>query len=330
MKKYLISFISLILSCSNLFSQSGENKKYIFSPDEILKIMDVSKIQYEIKELEDRSYLDNFKPIQLSDQFYIIKDGDNKTLMKYSLSSDGNAAYGKAEDAYKAANYDQAINLYKDVLKIDKDYNKIYTLLGDMYYMKRNYDSAEYYFKYAIEKNFVDYTAHWFLADTYMKTDEKDDAAEEITIAHLLNRNHDNIYKAMKNYRKANDQPWKDWSITPRCKTYKDGDKVIIETEPDWLGYACCEAVWKYEPGFAMNIIGQNYTDSTFSYEKEKSCLAATLTSEKMKYISKIVEDGYFEEMVWYEVLSKKVPAGMLLLPEDFFNRIVKYINKYH
>ncbi|MDP4175336.1 MAG: hypothetical protein Q8933_15280 [Bacteroidota bacterium] len=43
-----------------------------------------------------------------------------------------------------------------------------------------------------------------------------------------------------------------------------------------------------------------------------------------------IIKDGYFQEMVWYEVLSKRAPQAMLLIPDTFFTRIAEYVNKYH
>jgi len=49
-----------------------------------------------------------------------------------------------------------------------------------------------------------------------------------------------------------------------------------------------------------------------------------------MEKVNKIIKDGYFQEMLWYEILSKKYPTAVLLLPNKFLSTIVEYVNKYH
>ena len=328
MKKILqLSFIFILIPIK-LFSQEGNN--YLLSSAEILKIMNDSKVIYKISFLEN---IDNFKFPEyktISDQYYISMDDESTNLLMYELSEEGMDIFNLGEEAYKEKNYDLAISCYKQILLTDKDYFKTYTYIGDMFYMKENYDSAKYYFNLAIEKNFIDYNAHWFLADTYKKNNEIELAVEKITLAHLLNRNHANMFNILKEYRSIDNNEWIEWDIEPISNTYLQNDSVIIETTENWIGYALAEAVWKFEPEFREKLFGVNYDEGSLLYEKEAAGIVANLNLEGMKKINEIIEEGYFQEMLWYEILSKKYPTAVLFLHKEFLNRIIIYVNKYH
>lgn len=328
MKKILLLSLFIILISIKLFSQEGNN--YLLSSAEILKIMNDSKVIYNISFLEN---IDNFKFPEyktISDQYFISMDDESTNLLMYELSEEGIDKFNLGEEAYKEKKYDLAISCYKQILLTDKDYFKTYTYIGDMYYMKENYDSAKYYFNLAIEKNFIDYNAHWFLADTYKKNNEIELAVEQITLAHLLNRNHKNMFNILKEYCSIDNNEWTEWDIEPISNTYLQNDSVIIETTENWIGYAFAEAVWKFEPEFTEKLFGVKYDEGSLLYEKEAAGIVANLNLEGMEKINEIIEDGYFQEMLWYEILSKKYPTAVLLLPQEFLSRLINYVNKYH
>lgn len=324
----IITSLVAILSIPVL-AQESTTSKFLYTPNELYDIMDKSKLTYEIGVLDSTEMPDKNKFITLSDQLYITGNEGSRTLKSYELSEEAGKILEIAEGSFIVGEYDKALALYRKLLEVDRDYNKAYSMIGDVYYMKENYDSAKYYFRLAIEKNTIDYAAHWFLADTYIKTKDTESAIKEITYAHLLNRNHKDIYDVLKRYRSM-DKAWNEWEIAPRCTTYKEGNKVIVKADEKWLGYAMADAVWKYEPGFAKNILGIELSDDNVYYKKEAACLAANLNAPGMENISKIIEEGYIAEMVIYESLSKKAPLTNLMLSKDQIERLVRYINKYH
>lgn len=328
MKKTLALLFFLFVSQSIIISQ--EKSKYLLSSADILKIMEVSKVIYVPTLLENPDDFKYPKYQTLGDQYYISEEGESSTLLTYSLSEKGNSSFNLAEQAYSAKDYDKAIAYYNDVLLTDKNYYKAYTYIGDMCFMKGDYDSAKYYFNLAIKNNFIDYTAHWFLSDTYVKTKDLDQALKEITIAHLLNRNHLNIFKKLIQIRELIGKKWNEWDLTPICNTYKKDDQIIIEATEDWLGYAFAEAVWKYEPGFTEDIFGKSYNDGELLYEKEAAGILANMNSKSMGEVTKIVEAGQLQEMIMYELIGRKYPTVMLLIPTELRDRIIEYVNKYH
>lgn len=329
-KSILLLSSALFILTSQLFPQSGKKNPFLISPDEIIKTMVDSKVSYDLEVVDGIENNDNQDLPTLNDQLY-LQVGDSATyLMQYKLSEEGGKFYNLAEEAYKAGDYDKAIGLYRKITETDKDFHKVHVFIGDMYYMKKDYDSAKYYFRLAIEKNPIDYSAHWFLSDTYAKTGDKEEALKEITIAHLLNRNHKSIFEKLKQYREDADKDWKEWEVAPQCSTYMKDKKAVIKTTGKWLGYACAEALWKFEPGFSERACGKKYDGNNAIYEKEAGCLFANLKPKDNDEMMTIVKDGYFQQMVWYEVLSKKTPGALLLMPKDFFAGLIEYVNKYH
>lgn len=328
MKKYFHIIILVLLS--QLFLHSQDSQKYMLSGAQILAIMDTSKVTYQPSFIEDTTGFEFPAYPVLTENYFITEKGDSSILNKYSLSDSGKVYFSIAESNYRDKNYSAAILNYKKIFITDPEYYVAYTLIGDCYYCQAKYDSAEYFLKLEINKNFIDYAAHWFLADTYKKIDNMESAVAEITIAHLLNRNNKYIFNILKKYREAIGKEWTEWEISPVCKTYKKDGEVIIETTKDWMGYAFAEAVWKYEPGFTENIFGQQYDGKSLLYQKEAAGIAANLNLSSMSRENSIIDDGYFQEMIWYEIISKKQPMAILLVPREFLNKMIKYVNKYH
>lgn len=328
MKKSLFIILLLLPAC--LSAQLNEKYPYLLTSAEVLKLMEESPISYEVsfnKSLNDKKEPEYRK---VSNELYLVSSDTGSVLFEYHLSPEGQKTLDQARIHYMDQEYDSAIVHYRQILKSDPSYMLANTWIGDMYYMKQNYDSAKYYFNLAIQKNFIDYTAHWFLADTYNKLDEHDKALEQITTAHLLNRNHPEILAIMKQYRKLAGKEWKDWNIAPKCSVYKKDNKICVEMTEDWVGYACAEALWKFEPGFAERISGSQYQDDKANFQKDAGCIVTNLAQKSMKDIAGIIEDGYFHEMVWYEMTGRKAPEALLLFPDEFLSRLTEYVNKYH
>jgi tetratricopeptide (TPR) repeat protein len=333
MRKLLL-FIALVLLPSVLPAQTNN----ISLPDppstkEILEILGSSSKVYTISIIDDTIGIKFPEYKQIGDQYYLKENDSSKSLMQYTLSEIGQLNLTKAEKYYSAREYDSARFFYDEIIKTDSSYSKPYVYIGDIYYLKKDYDSAMIYYKKGVAVNSIDYDAHWFLADAYNKKKDYDSELKELTIAHLLNRNHKELFERLKLGRKHAGKEWNNWAINPvfNISAKSDGGAAIKASE-DWLGYALAEALWQYEPGFAEKYQGASYNDQPISYRKEISCLYANgnSKSEEMKKLIKIAEDGYFEQAVWYEVLSRKIPTALLLMPNNVMNKLIEYINKYH
>jgi tetratricopeptide (TPR) repeat protein len=300
---------------------------------EIMKIMEDSKLTYELGSDEDLPPPPATEPPKgLWDQAWLMEKGDGGySLTSFTLSDPARQKLAEAEKAYEAKDYDLALKGYEEVRKLQPDYHKILTLIGDVYYSKEGYETARSYYEEAIQKNFADYQAHWFLADALWKLGDKKAAIRQITIAHLLNVGHANIKKAMLGYRDKTGHPWKDWQFSPRYSLEQDGKKVKIRCPLEWLTYASVKAVWKYEPGYAERMAGPDYAKQLLVDEEEKEALVAYLSQDKpLPIVSTILDEGFINEFLYYEILAPKAPTAMVMFPRESFMRIVEYIDRYH
>jgi tetratricopeptide (TPR) repeat protein len=313
---------------ASVFTQD-DKKPHLHSPAEIMKIMEESDLIYEIDADYVPAPVDS--PVVLSNQMYLRKSGGGYDYVMYALSDQALAVHERAEEAFRGGQYVEAITQYERLREVQPDYAHALTLIGDAYFCMQRFDSAEAYFLRAIDANYIDYDAHWFLADTYGRTGDVGSAVREATIAHVLNANHANLQNAIRHHRRTADRPWKEWSFTPEYTLSRDGNKVVIKTTPEWMGYAMVKAVWEYEPGYAASMLDRPRETLAIVWPEEKEAIMTLLIQkDKFPRIDEIVEKGYFQEFVLYEITARRHPSVLVLLPREDFLRVVEYVNLFH
>ena len=307
-----------------------EKQLRLHTPGEILKIMEESELSYVIGELTDeKSESDSL--IVHHNQLFFRDTADKRILDQYKLSERALQLLQEGDREFVEKNFGGALKNYKQLLAVQPEYSFALTMIGDAHYSIDNYDSAKIYFQRAIERNFIDYSAHWFLADTYDKLGITDSALREITIAHLLNPNHADLKQRMREYRETSSRDWQEWEFKPLYQLSSAGNRILINTSPGWVAYAMVKAVWKYEPGYAYRITANEPDTLLVNWSEEKEAVLALLSdTTRNQRISEIIAGGYFEEFILYELTAKKYSVVLLLLPSDNFWRVYDYVEKYH
>ena len=310
---------------------------HLHSTREILKIMNNSNLVYELGILPEDTVLEEGEPFVITETYQREESEDKITLFTSTLSDSAATLMRAGEDAFTAKDYPKALSLYRQALEQDSTSANGWTFVGDAFYMMGQYDSAVVAFKKAIELNYIDYDAHWFLADAYWELGNEIQALEEMTIAHVLNRNHVDLKGSLAIRRQQVGQPWKEWEFKPEYVLSSDGHNVTVRFKSDWMGYAMARALWKYEPRYREKMTGREpgevMDSTTTSMLEERECLVPFLTIEDpFPELNKAVEAGYVDEFIWYEIWLKKYPVSLLMMPdiEEKVGRIVEYINKYH
>ncbi len=324
--------VGLFVSCSARKGlQSFSPKETLHTPEEIIDIMGKSKIVYTLDVLKEEFPDSGSAPAVLSNQNYRVKNKDGFILNKYELTREESEILNKGEEKFKDNEFDQALTYYKQLHKMKPDYAYALILIGDVFFNQEKYDSARVYFQRAIEKNPISYTAYWFLADTYWKTGDRVEALNTITKAHVLNRNHPDLLNTLKYYRGKIGIPWHEWKFNPQYKLAKKGNRVIVKFKPEWTGYALVKALWKYEPGYAESMIGASPDDYAFNMTEEAEAVISLIAGNKeMGHIKKIINDGYFKEFFYYEIVARENPDALLLLSDDELDRVAEYVIRYH
>jgi tetratricopeptide (TPR) repeat protein len=308
-----------------------ESKPKIHIPAEIVAIMQNSPLTYQL-DMDNKLQAPKIEaPVVLPNQLYLEKEGEGYSLREQHISKEAAEIVTNGEAAFEKKEYDTALELYLKAQAMAPNYYFATTLIGDIYFFKGEYEKAISFFLKAIEQNFIDCDAHWFLADSYWKLGKKKETVRSLTIAHLLNVNHEQVKKGVLLYRKEAGKPWKDRTYEPRYALEKEGDTVKVKFAEEWIGYALVKALWAYEPGYAESMLGSAPKSGSVSTLEEKEAVVAGLAGNKeLEHIGKIIEDGYGNQFILYELFARRFPATIVLLPREEFMRLVEYVEKYH
>ncbi len=327
MKKVVLLLGLLALGSSYLFGQE------IHSPAEIFKIMEESQVTYELKELEQEVLPpDRTENLNTNNVYRKFEDGQILTYT-YDIDSEVEAYATKAENYFNEQKFSLAREMYLEALKIDSTYYPLMTYIGQTYGIERDLDKAMEWYHKTIELNYIDYMAHWFLADIYRMKGEPEKALDEITIAKILNRNNPRIEQSFQEIYKLNKLKPKDWAFTPQIKIDSVGvNDVSIAVKPDWMGYALVKAVWEYEPGYKQSM---GVEEGSFSTIEEKECFIGLMTTFNKKKVKKhpefkalqlAFEKEMIDEYILYEIVLPEYPFVAYQLSNDFLMGIKNYV----
>jgi hypothetical protein len=327
--KFLISFLILLYSfCGN--AQDPPSK--LHTPAEILKLISDSKLTYEIKELKTKIDVQDYSSKLNYNGVYRKEEENGFSTVKYNPNTASAEAYDKAEEAFQKNNVEQAQKYYLESYEKDSSFYQVMTYIGQTYGFQKNWNTAIDWYEKAIGKNYIDYMAHWFLADAYVALEKFEEAKKQILIAHVLNRNNPRIVGAMKNILKKNKLVYTDWYFNPQYKLTKTDSKIIVDCDLNWMTYALTKALWAYEPGYAESMGKKD--DSFFNEDEEKEALVGILTQNKLKKLKEpellalktALDKKMVQAYIYYEILLPAHPVVAYQLPEELVNNIVDYL----
>ncbi|NOX84733.1 MAG: tetratricopeptide repeat protein [Chlorobi bacterium] len=328
MKKLISFFISLSFITVG-FSQE------IHSPAEILKILNNSKVTYEIGLLDKKIECKDFSEKLNQHGLYRVVTDSGLYTLDIVPNETAEPLFIKAEAFFGSDNFDSALVYYKLALEADSTLYDVMTYIGQLYEKRRNYDEAIKWYELAIDKNYIDYMAHWFLADNYLVTNNIKGAVDEIVIARILNRNNPRIKQSMKNIFKKAKRDTTDWCFNPQVKlSQKPDGSVVIATDEKWMGYALAKALWTYEPGYSESM---GVARGEYSTLEDRECLVSLLVGlenakvklkkDRQLYIlKKATENKYLQEYILYELLLPQHPFVAFQLPENVISDIKDYV----
>lgn len=308
----------------------------LHTPAEIFKVMEDSKLMYYLQitdtTWESPDYSDRLNDNRL---FRELEQDSHLVLKKYDFDKKIEKLSDTAYKYMLVQNFDSTMIYYKKIIELDTTLAFIYTSIGNIFYINKEMDSAEVYLKKAIQKNYIDYMAHWFLADVYLTKDKMDEAVDEITIAKILNRNNPRLDVSFKNIFRETHRITEDWSFNPQYKISKSDSGINVAFNPKWMGYAIAKAVWKYEPGYRESM---GVEEGQYTTDEELECVIALIPiieDKKDQYIKndtqlevlmEAIENKLIYEYIYFEIFLPLNPKAANLFPETVINNIKKYI----
>jgi tetratricopeptide (TPR) repeat protein len=312
----------------------------IHSPAELFEILDKSKIAYEL-DILDSSFacIDRTDNLNHNWAFPSSSEDARNGFETYKLKDAEKALLKEAEDLFEKDQYEAARQKYLELTKLRPDFAPAFTYIGQTYEKFDQYSEAIKYEEQAIQANYYDYLAHYFLADNYAMIGNHKRATEEIILASILNRNNQNIRRAMQRILPAAGYRAPQWCFEPQVLiTRKDDKHISLKTAVNWSGWALAKAAWKFEPGYRQASGGA--PEGQYNMAEDKECLAClafmvsndTGTSWKgqpeLVALRKAFEGDMFHEYLLYEVVLPKFPMAVYQMPKAQLEDIRKYFMK--
>ena len=324
------------------FAPAAENAEY-HTPADIIKIIDQSDIVYSIEQLNDKDKIPQPKS-ELNEHGTFLRKNEDGSFMvtTYVLEQESNSRFNsllaKAEKEFNSRNFSAARTIYQDILKIDPNNSQIMTYVGQTYEEENKSREAIEMYRKAIAANFLDYMAHWFLADMLITQKKFDEAAHEITIAHLLNRNNPRILEGLKYVYKKAGRFYPEWTFTPRCiLTSESPTSVSLKTDmaPEWMAYGLCKAVWHYEPSYREAMLRKTRDPQILAEEYE--CLLMLVTSVMLDENKKPTDPAIralvnaakqknLQEYAIYEIVLREQPQFIFILHQKSIMALADYL----
>ena len=328
MKKTTL-ILALFFTFCNGYSQK------IHTNTEIIQLMTTSKLNYEVKKLEKPIESKDYSDIlNYHDCYRVVTDSDIVTK-KFSVNAKAKPYFDKAEVFFQSQTLDSALLYYKSALDADSSLIQVMTYIGQIYEKKGDYENSVNWYKKSIRNNYIDYMAHWFLADIYLEAKELKKAVDEIVIARILNRNNTRIAQSMDNIFEKAKRSSEDWYFNPQIDINKISEtKVSIALDEKWRAYAMAKALWMFEPGYSKSM---GVPEDEYSTLEDQECLSALLegmetskidiTSDPQLRILKAANKNHqLDSYILYEIVLPQTPYAAYELPEKTILEIKDYI----
>lgn len=272
----------------------------------------------------------------------VDRSGGKVRLHSHLPDEDVEPLFSAASDAFAARDFEQARRLYREAVEIRPSYFKSYTYLGNALYFLARYAEAQRVFEQALRLNPYDYQAHLFLGDTLHQLGHYDEAKRSLTHAFVLNRDNEVVQERLRGSLAKMGLALRDGRIEPRVRILPSvGDEVVIQLDKEegerWYALAACLACWAYEDGCRERAPSDQDPLRIAMYRECLLNQAASVAARSEagapaadeRILLAAIEDGFLEAIVFWEVLAKRAPAVMLLIPDELRADVLRYIERY-
>jgi tetratricopeptide (TPR) repeat protein len=297
-----------------------------------MEIINASKTVYSLDvrdtlvPVPDRSKLINA-------QVYREKQPDGYILKMIRPTKEAKKLFDKAESYFGSHQYAKARDAYTLALQQDPKLYSAMTYIAQTYGIEKNWDKAELWYKKAIDANYIDFLAHWFLADVYKIKGQKEKALQEISIAKVLNRNNPRLEASRKEIYGLNGLNTKNWTFNPQVRISRDSvtGNVNMVSDSIWMYYAFVQAAWMYEPVYrekakkVQNELDQMYRECLMGFLPYMDNKNLKDSVEILKRLDKVLDAHKLSEFVLYEIILLDHPAVAFNLEK----KQIEYLKDY-
>lgn len=347
----------LLLTLSFAPLQAGENVKSKFlEPADMIRMMTESKTTYEINPLDKldeetrKHMLETLYPEAAPYIAYPLVKRNGKgeaSIRQFPFHPKAWELIQLAETPYQEEKYDEAMILYQKAVEISPDCYLAYHYLGECYQFQGNSPKAIECYDKALKINPYDYQVYYFKGECLLLAGQGDEAMKNLIHALALKPRHENIMIVLRKVADRVGFKLQEDIFRPRCLVRRASEKgavqIYVDTEgpgKDWMIYAIGKALWLGEPKHRQELTGKK--DVVWSTTEERECVAALLAAylhgvekkgepkvAEFERLAEILKEGYFNEMLQYEIGSRVYPNIMTMQPAESVARMEEYIKRY-
>ncbi|MCK9181457.1 MAG: tetratricopeptide repeat protein [Fibrobacteraceae bacterium] len=328
MNKIKLILLSLLYAFGFAFAEQMSSLK------EIMDLLKDSKIIYDVESLNRKIPVPDRSAKINTPNIYRVKQNGRFSLKAFEISNDARIAYNRGEDFFNLKQYSSARDMYKRALLLDPNYFEMMAYIAQTYGIEQNFDLAEDWYKKAIHANYIDFFAHWMLADIYMLKGQKKEALDEITIAKILNRNNPRLEQKFESVYAANGLDSTDWTFNPQVKvTQTIPDHVKVEADSVWMIYGLVKAAWMYEPGYRESELKKSSRPDLEVWECISGLSIGLDKGWKIPVIQKLQKAlnlNMLSEFIFYEIDLLEDPTLSLYLEKEEIEKLKNYVIMMH
>lgn len=315
-----------------------------YGPEQILTLLDTSKLHYtiqfdhELPRYDLKSYYgQRHAP---SPFWYVERDSNALYLRARQEPPCAFALDTRALEAFAAHDYDKSLAFYRQSLRCAPSHVKTLTWIGNVFLVMGRLDSATFYLRQAIEANSLDYQAHYFLADAYLRMGEARLARSSILHAMVLSGGNLNVMRSAENVLRATgEEIYHQRLLFDFGLRYTSNEVHLVfrDSSASSLVLAACFAAWEREDAFREF----KARDDSVGQIRLRHCLldqalaARSLVEngreldEGSAYLLDVLDAGLLGPMVLWEVLAGMYPQVVYLVSDAERAELYRYIERF-
>lgn len=323
--------------------------------DQMRKAMETSPTHYvygSVTELGGRTPADFVQELwpAMKDEPQALKvetgpDG-KKRVVERTCSDQAEKELEAADGLYYGGQRERALAGYQRAARIDPSCTDAAQGGAEcLLKLGRTAEAVDLYRK-AVALQPTDHRLRFFLGSALFAAGKPDEATDQMVESLVLHPRFDFALTMLRARADALGVTIHDEPFAPKAIARLEDRGVAIYApvgDPSafaWTAWATCKGFWMGEESHRRALTGQ--ARRAFSTVEELECLGALVAAYQqdraagtvpadpaLDRIATIVKDGYASEMVAYEMASRIVPWGTLLLDESQKQRMREYVKRY-
>ena len=309
----------------------------LHTPNDVKQYMEKSNLHFSIDSLMEELPVKELTLVESGNFLVITDEGYQLEKREFSLSSTGKKYLAKAKKFERKNKIAKSIKFLQKAHDMHPENMRVMKYLGSLYLENNQADRSIFLLEKVVEINEIDFEAQSLLAVAYHKFGKRKKALEHISLAHLLNRNHQKVIELLKVIYLENELLYTDQLFDPQYRI-KSNDKLNISVqanEAPWKAYAACKALWEFDEEYKKGMM--NFSNIDLQKVEEKECLLNALLSyegmEKGKdaypllaHLGVSLQNEMVNDFILYEIKSREDPTMMSLLTKEERYNVMRYL----